>query len=82
MLLPILIVGVAVVLMRTEPDPEARPRLVLGSLMIGLPVLGLWHVGQALRRTPRNASGLGASSGMSSADRWLMDCRLGSPARY
>ena len=43
-LLPILIVGVAVVLMRTEPDPEARPRLVLGSLMIGLPVLGLWHV--------------------------------------
>lgn len=43
-LLPILIVAVAVILMRTEPDPETRPRLVLGSAMIGLPVLGLWHL--------------------------------------
>ncbi|MBJ7400167.1 DNA translocase FtsK [Mycolicibacterium sp.] len=43
-LLPILIIAVAVVLMRTEPDPETRPRLVLGSAMIGLPVLGLWHL--------------------------------------
>ena len=39
-----LIVAIAVVLMRTEPDPETRPRLVLGSAMIGLPVLGLWHL--------------------------------------
>ena len=30
--------------MRTEPHPEAMPRLVLGAVMIGLPVLGLWHL--------------------------------------
>jgi S-DNA-T family DNA segregation ATPase FtsK/SpoIIIE len=43
-LLPLLIVAVAVMLMRTEPYPETRPRLVLGTLMIALPVLGLWHL--------------------------------------
>ena len=43
-LLPLLIGTAAVILMRTEPYPEARPRLVLGSAMIGLPVLGLWHL--------------------------------------
>ena len=43
-LLPLLIAAVAVVLMRTEPYPQARPRLVLGSAMVALPVLGLWHL--------------------------------------
>lgn len=43
-LLPILLAGIAVVLMRTEPDPEARPRMILGATMIALPALGLWHL--------------------------------------
>src|SRR5882724_1745985 len=43
-LVPIALIGVAVVLMRTEPDPEARPRLILGTAMITLPTLGLWHL--------------------------------------
>ncbi len=43
-LLPLLIVAIAVILMRTEPYPPTRPRLVLGAAMIGLPVLGLWHL--------------------------------------
>ena len=43
-LLPLLIAAVALVLMRTEPFPQARPRLVLGSAMVALPVLGLWHL--------------------------------------
>ncbi|MGV1087011.1 MAG: DNA translocase FtsK 4TM domain-containing protein [Mycobacterium sp.] len=43
-LLPLLLAGVAVLLMRTEPNPEDRPRLVLGTAMICLPVLGLWHL--------------------------------------
>ena len=43
-LMPILLGAIAVILMRTEPHPEARPRLVLGAVMIGLPVLGLWHL--------------------------------------
>ena len=43
-LLPLLIAAIAVIVMRTEPYPEARPRLVLGSAMIALPILGLWHL--------------------------------------
>ncbi|GAA2561080.1 FtsK/SpoIIIE family DNA translocase [Mycolicibacterium diernhoferi] len=43
-LVPIVLAVIAVVLMRTEPDPDARPRLILGSSMIALPVLGLWHI--------------------------------------
>ena len=43
-LLPVALVAIAVVLMRTEPDPEARPRLILGATMIALPALGLWHL--------------------------------------
>ncbi|AKK30444.1 cell division protein FtsK [Mycobacterium sp. EPa45] len=43
-LLPVIIGAIAVLLMRTEPNPEARPRLILGCAMIALPVLGLWHL--------------------------------------
>jgi DNA segregation ATPase FtsK/SpoIIIE, S-DNA-T family len=43
-LLPIALAAVAVLLMRTEPDPEARPRLILGAAMIVLPTLGLCHL--------------------------------------
>jgi S-DNA-T family DNA segregation ATPase FtsK/SpoIIIE len=43
-LMPILLIAIAVVLMRTEPNPDARPRLILGAAMIGLPALGLWHL--------------------------------------
>jgi S-DNA-T family DNA segregation ATPase FtsK/SpoIIIE len=44
-LLPIALAVVAVFLMRTEPNPEARPRLILGVAMIVVPALGLWHLG-------------------------------------
>jgi len=43
-LLPVVAAAVALLLMRTEPNPEARPRLVLGATMVALPVLGLWHL--------------------------------------
>ncbi|HXY64691.1 MAG TPA: DNA translocase FtsK, partial [Mycobacterium sp.] len=43
-LLPLVTAGIAVLLMRTEPNPDARPRLVLGAAMVALPVLGLWHL--------------------------------------
>ena len=58
-LLPILIAGIALALMRTEPHPETRPRLVLGALMIGLPVLGLWHLwsGAPAEPAPRQRAG-------------------------
>ncbi len=43
-LLPVGLVAIAIVLMRSEPDPDARPRLILGATMIALPMLGLWHL--------------------------------------
>ncbi len=43
-LLPVALVAIAVLLMRTESNPEVRPRLILGVAMIALPVLGLWHL--------------------------------------
>ncbi len=51
-LLPILLAALAIVLMRTEPHPEARPRLVLGTAMIALPVLGLWHLWSGAPQDP------------------------------
>src|SRR6202012_2254253 len=44
--------AIAVLLMRTEPNPEARPRLVLGATMVALPVLGLWHLWAGSPDTP------------------------------
>ncbi|MBV8930229.1 MAG: DNA translocase FtsK, partial [Mycobacteriaceae bacterium] len=43
-LLPFAMAAVSVVLMRSEPNPAARPRLILGAAMIALPTLGLWHL--------------------------------------
>ncbi|MGW0158348.1 DNA translocase FtsK [Mycobacterium sp. NPDC003323] len=43
-LVPVIVGVIAIVLMRTEPDLDARPRLILGSAMVALPVLGLWHI--------------------------------------
>ncbi len=52
LLLPLALVGIAVVLMRTEPDPDAQPRLILGAAMIALPALGLWHLWSGSPDTP------------------------------
>lgn len=42
--LPVVMGGIAVVLMRTPPNPDARPRLILGASLIALSVLGLRHL--------------------------------------
>ncbi|MEO6794531.1 MAG: DNA translocase FtsK, partial [Mycobacterium sp.] len=51
-LLPVLAGVGAVLLMRTEPDPENRPRLILGAAMVGLPILGLWHLWSGSPQSP------------------------------
>lgn len=58
--LPLIGVGVAVILMRTEPKPEIRPRIVLGSLLVGLPALGLWHIASG---APTDAEGRAGGAG-------------------
>ncbi|WP_179274960.1 DNA translocase FtsK [Rhodococcus sp. 05-2255-1e] len=57
---PVLGVVIAVVLMRSEPRPEVRPRLVLGSILLGLPVLGLWHMAAG---SPTDATGRSEGAG-------------------
>ncbi|MCV7049736.1 DNA translocase FtsK [Mycobacterium heidelbergense] len=42
--LPLVTAAVAVALMRTQPNPDARPRLILGGSLIALSVLGLRHL--------------------------------------
>ncbi|MGA7051105.1 MAG: DNA translocase FtsK [Mycobacterium sp.] len=42
--LPVVSAAIAVVLMRTQPNPDARPRLILGASLIALSVLGLRHL--------------------------------------
>ncbi|MGH3630661.1 MAG: DNA translocase FtsK 4TM domain-containing protein, partial [Sciscionella sp.] len=42
--MPLLLLVVAIVLMRTEPTPDKRPRLVIGGLLIGAALLGLMHL--------------------------------------
>ncbi|WP_201009422.1 DNA translocase FtsK [Rhodococcus sp. NKCM2511] len=57
---PVLGVAIAVVLMRSEPRPEVRPRMVLGSILLGLPVLGLWHMAAG---SPTDATGRSEGAG-------------------
>lgn len=44
MAVPVLLLVAGVVLMRTEPNPATRPRLAVGSSLMGLASLGLLHV--------------------------------------
>ena len=58
--LPLAGIGVAVTLMRTEPQPEIRPRLVVGGLLVGLSALGLWHIASG---SPTDAEGRAEGAG-------------------
>ncbi|MFI5612857.1 DNA translocase FtsK [Amycolatopsis sp. NPDC051903] len=49
--LPLVLVVVAVALMRSEPRPETRPRMVIGTLLVVLSVLGMLHIFTALPGT-------------------------------
>jgi S-DNA-T family DNA segregation ATPase FtsK/SpoIIIE len=42
--LPVVLATVGVTLMRTEPDPAARPRRTVGTLLLTVGTLGLWHL--------------------------------------
>src|SRR6201999_844561 len=62
---PVVTAAVAVVLMRTQPDPEARPRVILGASLITLSVLGLRHLWSGSTEDPelrRRAAGFTGSA--------------------
>ena len=62
-LLPLLIAVTAVALMRTEPNPQTRPRLAVGAAMICLPVLGLWHLWSGSPTDPADRQRAGGFAG-------------------
>lgn len=51
-LLPMFIAVLAVLLMRTEPNPDVRPRLIVGVALVCLPLLGLWHLWAGSPQSP------------------------------
>lgn len=58
--LPVVLAAVAVVLMRTEADAAARPRRTIGTLLLVLGVLGLWHLAAG---APGDAAGRARAAG-------------------
>ena len=59
-LLPVVIATIGVVLMRTPPNPDTRPRLILGFCLIVLSFLGLLHLWAGSPEAPesrRSAAG-------------------------
>src|SRR5699024_1849974 len=59
-LLPLILVGVSVALMRSEPRPDARPRLVIGSVLLVGAILGIWHIAAG---SPMDGEGRAAAAG-------------------
>jgi DNA segregation ATPase FtsK/SpoIIIE, S-DNA-T family len=59
--LPVVLAAVGVTLMRTEPNPTARPRRTLGTLWLTLGTLGLWHLAAG---APADAAGRSRAAGM------------------
>ncbi|HEY2724861.1 MAG TPA: DNA translocase FtsK 4TM domain-containing protein [Pseudonocardiaceae bacterium] len=59
--LPVVLAGVAVALMRTEPDPQARPRRTVGTLLLAIGTLGLWHLAAG---APQDAVGRSGAAGV------------------
>jgi S-DNA-T family DNA segregation ATPase FtsK/SpoIIIE len=44
MALPMVVLVIGIALMRSDPQPEKRPRLVIGSLLFGMAFLGILHL--------------------------------------
>ncbi|MGH3899891.1 MAG: DNA translocase FtsK 4TM domain-containing protein, partial [Pseudonocardiaceae bacterium] len=66
--LPVVFAGVAVALMRTESDPAARPRRTVGTLLLTLGTLGLWHLAVGAPADPVGRSHAGGAIGFLVAD--------------
>jgi S-DNA-T family DNA segregation ATPase FtsK/SpoIIIE len=48
MALPLTLLVIGIALMRSDPQPEKRPRLVIGSLLFILAILGILHIFSSL----------------------------------
>lgn len=62
-ILPLLLAASAVSLMRTEPNSDTRPRLIMGCALIVVPSLGLWHLWAGAPADPDFRRGAGGFIG-------------------
>jgi S-DNA-T family DNA segregation ATPase FtsK/SpoIIIE len=59
-ILPVVLLAIGVTLMRTDPNTEARPRLVIGAILVTVGFLGMFHLIGGLPMDPiarRDAGG-------------------------
>ncbi|MEU4739812.1 DNA translocase FtsK [Actinosynnema sp. NPDC023658] len=59
-IVPVVLLAIGVALMRSDPNPEARPRLVIGGLLVLVGFLGMFHLAGGLPMDPmarRDAGG-------------------------
>jgi DNA segregation ATPase FtsK/SpoIIIE, S-DNA-T family len=59
-IVPVVLLAIGVTLMRTDSNPEARPRLVIGSILVAVGFLGMFHLAGGLPMDPlarRDAGG-------------------------
>ncbi|GAA1335983.1 DNA translocase FtsK [Saccharothrix algeriensis] len=63
MIVPLVLLAVGVTLMRTDPTPEARPRLVIGGALVAVGFLGMFHLVGGLPADPVERRGAGGALG-------------------
>ncbi|MBB5955680.1 S-DNA-T family DNA segregation ATPase FtsK/SpoIIIE [Saccharothrix tamanrassetensis] len=63
MILPVVLLVVGVALMRTDANPEARPRLVIGGVLVAVGFLGMFHLIGGLPADPVERRGAGGALG-------------------
>ncbi|XVV02103.1 DNA translocase FtsK [Actinosynnema sp. CA-248983] len=63
MIVPLVLLAVGVTLMRTDPKPEARPRLVIGGILVAVGFLGMFHLVGGLPADPVERRGAGGALG-------------------
>src|SRR5690606_41514527 len=61
--LPLVLLGAAIVLMRTEHNPQARPQIVLGNLLLGACVQGNLHIFGGAPLEPKDWTQAGGALG-------------------
>ncbi|MFI9817188.1 DNA translocase FtsK [Saccharothrix variisporea] len=63
LIVPLVLLAVGVTLMRTDPKPEARPRLVIGGILVAVGFLGMFHLVGGLPSDPVERRGAGGALG-------------------
>ncbi|MEU6150360.1 DNA translocase FtsK [Actinosynnema sp. NPDC047251] len=63
LILPLVLLVVGVALMRTDANPEARPRLVIGGVLVAVGFLGMFHLIGGLPTDPVERRSAGGALG-------------------